>query len=326
MIEENRIPHALLFAGLSGVGKKLFSLELARASFCQKLENFFACNNCSPCMRSTRFDFANSGKKGDYLRVFFSDHPDIGMIIPNKQTIYIDAIRQLETEANFRPYEASARFFIVDEAEKMSRQASNALLKTLEEPTKTSYIFLITSRQTSLPSTLRSRCQIIHFEPIQTDDIMPALLKHGFSPKDSKLVANFSRGSIGKALSIDLESFQNQRKKMLEALECLIEKNNRSALLRISEEINEKKNRAEYEKYLEVLQTLLHDIWILRQGYKSFQIVNFDLLPKLEKFSENPSSSNLHSWIQEIETLREHLNFNLNRKIATDALFMKMAS
>ena len=80
-------------------------------------------------------------------------HLDVGMVVPFKRNVRVAAIRELEREANFRPYEASARFLIVNDAEKMNDAAANALLKTLEEPPATTHIFLLTSRVDSLLPT-----------------------------------------------------------------------------------------------------------------------------------------------------------------------------
>ena len=266
-------------------------------------------------------------KKEDYLQVFFSEHPDVGVVIPNKQTIYIDAIRNLELEANYLPYESKARFFIVNDAEKLTPQASNALLKTLEEPSKTTYICLITSRPASLLPTIRSRCQMIRFAPVNKSKIESFLSKQeNFSPEDSKLVANLSRGSIGMALTIDLETFRERRRKMFEVLECLISQKNRSVLLRTSEEMTSAKDKLTYENHLKTLQTLVRDIWTIKQCGIKQNIYNTDILTKLERLSQKTNAETLSSWINEIETLRGNLSFNLNRKIATDALFSKMSA
>src|SRR6185436_10040923 len=103
------------------------------------------------CHRADKFNIPKANDNRDeFKRVFFSEHSDIGLVTAYKNNILIDAIRSLETEAHFRPYEARARFFIIDNADKMNLESSNALLKTLEEPPLTSHIFLITSRPNTL--------------------------------------------------------------------------------------------------------------------------------------------------------------------------------
>lgn len=331
LIANGRLPHSLLFVGEEGVGKRAFALEIARASVCQNLQFGEACDMCGACKRVDKFNFPNSDKKEDYEQVFFSEHSDVGMVIPYKNNILVDAVRQLETESNFRPFEAKARFFIVNNAEKLNAakdNAANALLKTLEEPSPTTYIFLITSRPASLLPTIRSRCQTVRFAPVDTKQIEGFLENtNQYSIEDAELLSKLSHGSIGRALNLDLGKFRQQREAVLKVLESLLaQQTNRVVLLKTAEEINDAKNKEYYENYLEIFQTLIHDIWTLRLGESAEKIVNADLKDKLFGLSQDAEPSRLANWLAEIETLRENLSINLNRKIATDALFMAMAS
>src|SRR5262247_471981 len=139
MIAAGRLPGALLFAGPDGVGKRQFALEVARSILCEHTEVFGSCGECSVCKRIGKFVFPTSEKKDDYERVFIGEHADVGQVIAFKRNILVEAIRALEREANFRPYEGKSRFFIIDDADKMNVQAANALLKTLEEPPPTTH-------------------------------------------------------------------------------------------------------------------------------------------------------------------------------------------
>ena len=323
LVKSDRFPQSSIFVGKDGIGKKQFALEIAKGLVCPVFDYFESCRTCSACRRAEKFNLPTSGKKEDYEQVFFSAHPDIGLVIPNKQTIYINAIRDLEREANFRPYEANARFLIIDEAEKMSAAASNALLKTLEEPPETVYIFLITSHPASLLPTIHSRCQTIRFLPIEKNEIERYLFEEkNYSSQDAQLIANLSRGSIGNALKVDLDSFREKRAQMFEVLETLAEGSHYTSLLRTAEEINRSKDKEVFEDYLSTLQTLVHDIWKLAND-KTSEITNIDATYEIEKFSV--PIPRLAKWLEEIENLRENLRSNLNRKIATNALFMKMA-
>jgi DNA polymerase III subunit delta' len=323
-----RVPNALLFAGADGVGKRQFALELAKSFVCQNPSGGEACDGCSACHRAVKFVFPipTDKNKDEFKKVFTSEHIDVGMVIHYKNTILVDAIRSLETEANFRPYEAKARFFIIDEADKMNDAASNALLKTLEEPPPTSHIFLVSSRPDSLLPTIRSRCQTLRFAPIPASEIEDYLLAEGkFSPADARLVAGLSAGSVGRALDFDLAKFREQRGTMLKALESIIGRKDYAALLKTGEEIADAKNKEDYEFHLEILQTLIHDAWTLRLGADETNLVNVDIRPQIEKLSAQAESDGFSRWLGEIEVLRENLAVNLNRKIATDALFLQMA-
>ncbi|MGI8493923.1 MAG: ATP-binding protein [Pyrinomonadaceae bacterium] len=331
MIATDRLPHSLLFVGEEGVGKRAFALEIARASVCQNPQSGEACDMCGACKRVDKFNFPNSDKKEDYEQVFFSEHSDVGMVIPYKNNILVDAVRRLEAESNFRPFEAKARFFIINNAEKLNAakdNAANALLKTLEEPSPTTYIFLITSRPASLLPTIRSRCQTVRFAPIETKQIEGFLENtNQYSIEDAELLSKIADGSIGRALNLDLGKFREQREAVLKVLESLLShQTNRVVLLKTAEEINDAKNKEYYENYLDILQTLIHDLWTLRLGEAAEKIVNADLKDKLSRLSQNAEPRRLANWLAEIETLRENLSINLNRKIATDALFMAMAS
>ncbi len=325
LIKSDRVPNSLLFAGLEGVGKKQFAFEIAKAFLCQNLQDFESCGECPACKRASKFNFPKSDDRDAHKQIIFSDHADLGLVISYNRNILVDAIRDLEKEANFRPYQAKKRFFIIDEADKMNDAASNALLKTLEEPPATSFIFLITSRPDSLLQTIRSRCQTIRFAPVESKQIEDHLLStQKFSPSDSELLSKLSGGSVGRALNTDLQTFRSGREAMLKVLESLFFREDRAALLQVAEEMSDAKYKDEFETRLEILQTLIHDVWSLSLGKND--LINADIRSDLEKFARNAESKRLAKWINEIETLRENLNINLNRKIATDALFVQMAS
>jgi DNA polymerase-3 subunit delta' len=325
MLRTRRVPNSLLLTGADGIGKREFALETAKAFACQNRgANGEACDACGACKRAEKFNFPNSKDKDDNEKIFFSEHPDIGLIRQAGKFITVNQMRELETEANFRPYEAAARFFLIDDAEKMNEAAANALLKTLEEPSPSSHIFLVSSRPAALLPTIRSRCQTLRFAPIEAKQIEGFLeSKKQFSITDAELLSKLARGSIGRALELDLGKFRERREAMLKVLESLSAKPNRAVLLKTAEEICEAKNKDYYEDFLEILETLIYDLWTLRLGKD--EIVNADLKPQLEKLSETAEARRLSAWLAEIETLRENFTVNLNRKIATDALFMQMA-
>jgi DNA polymerase-3 subunit delta' len=327
LITQKRVPNSLLFVGEDGIGKKHFALELAKAFVCRNPKNFEACDVCSTCRRADRFTFPKFDDRDAFKKLIFSEHSDIGLVIPYNKNILVDAIRELETEANFRPHEAAARFFIVDDADKMNESASNALLKTLEEPAATSHIFLISSRPDALLPTIRSRCQTVRFTPIDAQEIENYLLKtKKFAPDDAALLAKLSNGKLGHALKTDLGKFREQRDQMLKVLESILLRENRAELLRVAEEMNDAKNKDGYETSLETLQTLIHDVWTLKNNADEKILINVDLISDLKKLATNAESKRLSAWLSEIENLRVGLAVNLNRKIATDALFMQMAN
>ena len=327
LLAKGRVPNSLLFAGDEGVGKRQFALELGKALVCKEPIENEACGACAACRRADVFVFPKSEKGEDFDRVFFSEHPDIGTVIPFKRNVRIGSIRDLEREANFRPYEAPARIFIVDDAEKMADPAANALLKTLEEPASTTHIFLITSRPDSLLPTIRSRCQTLRFAPVATDEIEQFLIKdRAFTHDEARLAARLSRGSVGRAVSINVSQFRERRERMVGVISNVVETGDRAALLRASEELNDAKNKDNFEENLDILESLIHDIWSLRISGDGSRLVNTDLAEALAALAANARQTDIPAWLREIETMRENFAVNINRKVATDALFASMAN
>ncbi|MFN2513352.1 MAG: ATP-binding protein [Pyrinomonadaceae bacterium] len=327
MLDSGRVPGALLFAGEEGVGKKLFALEIAKALNCRTPQGVEGCGKCPPCLRMSHFNFPQSQESDDWKKIFWTDHGDVGMVVAPKRLLLVDQMRDIEREANFRPFEGRARVFLVDDADKLNDQSANALLKTLEEPPPTSHIILITSRPAMLLPTVRSRCQAIRFSPLTTAEIEQHLLKNKLAtPAEAGLRARAGNGSIGRALAGDLKSFRERRDAMLQVLTALAITGDQSRLLRLAEEMNEAKHKDEYEFGLELLETLIRDSLMLSVGIASAKIINEDVLPQLQKISERIDSRSATSWISRIEELREQLVVNVNRKPATDALFLSMAA
>jgi DNA polymerase-3 subunit delta' len=238
----------------------------------------------------------------------------------------VEQMRQIEKEANFRPFEGKARVFLIDEADKFNDASANALLKVLEEPPRTSHLILITARPAMLLPTILSRCQMIRFSPLTPDEIERHLVKNTeVDAKTARLRARAAGGSIGRALSGDFVTFTSQRKAMLKVLNALAISDDRAALLRSAEQLNEAQYKEEFEERLDVLETLIRDAWMLSLGVESTRLVNEDLSAELMEIGRNIDSSRAGDWILQIEDLREQLIVNVNRKVTTDALFLVMA-
>jgi DNA polymerase III subunit delta' len=326
MLESGRLPGALLFAGEEGVGKKLFALEIARALNCRTPKNNEACGECPSCVRTGKINYPESDDPDDWNQIIWTDHPDVGLVVAPKRVLRVEQMRQIEKEANFRPFEGKARVFLIDEADKLNDASANALLKVLEEPPKTSHLILITARPAMLLPTILSRCQMIRFSPLTPDEIENHLVKNEkVDTKTARLRARAAGGSMGRALSGDLVTFTSQRKAMLKVLNALAVSDDRAQLLRSAEQLTEAQYKEEFEERLDVLETLIRDAWMLSLGVQSNQVVNEDLLDELKVISKNIDPSRAADWILQIEDLREQLIVNVNRKVTTDALFLVMA-
>src|SRR2546426_5200726 len=327
LLANGRLPGSLLFTGDEGVGKKLFALELAKALNCRNRQGVEACDVCSSCKRISQSMFPPFGKDDDDKeRLIWSEHADVAMARPYKQIIRVGPMRELEREANFRPFEGAARVFIVEDADYMNEQAANALLKTLEEPQPASRLILTTSNPSALLATIRSRCQIIRFAPVPAPEIEQFLnQRKTLTGTDAKLLARTAQGSIGRALSEDIDDYRERRASMLAVLKALTISGDRVQLLRSAEELATAKDRGEYEQTLDVLEILIRDAWALVLGRSQETIINNDLLDDLKKIAAELKSEQAASWLSQIKELRAALIVNINRRIASDALMLAMA-
>ena len=326
MLVSDRLPGAMLFTGEEGIGKKLFALEIARALNCRTPKDNEACGVCSSCVRIRKLNYPTRDDADEWTQIIWTDHPDVGLVVAPRRVLRVEQMRQIEKEANYRPFEGKARVFLIDEADKLNDASANALLKVLEEPPRTSHLILITARPAMLLPTILSRCQMIRFSPLTPAEIESHLIKDNLvDSKTARLRARAAGGSIGRALSGDLDTFTSQRKAMLQVLKALVVSNDRAQLLRSAEQLNEAQYKDEFEERLDVLETLIRDAWMLSVAVDTNQLVNEDLSAELKAISEKLDPSRAGDWILQIEDLREQLIVNINRKVTTDALFLVMA-
>ena len=326
MLAAGRLPGAMLFTGEEGIGKKLFALEVARALNCRTPHGVEGCGNCPVCKRTSHFNFPQSSESDDWKRIIWTDHPDVGLVVAPKRVLIVEQMREIEAAANYRPFEGNARVFLIDDAEKLNDSSANALLKVLKEPPHTSHIILLTARPAMLLPTIRSRCQMIRFSPIGAGEIENYLTENKLAgPKDARIRARVARGSIGRALAQDTDQFTGQREAMLKVLKALAAAET-IQLLRSAEELNEARYKDEYEARLDILETLIRDAWMLALGADPSNVVNDDLLAQLTAISEKIDRERPGGWINQIEEMREQLIVNINRKAATDSLFLNMAN
>ena len=161
-VVNHNVSHAYIFYGSRHVGKMTCALDVARGLNCIN-DTQFACGECVQCSRIQR-----------------QLHADIHIISPensdNKTSIGIRDVRDILHVSNMKPYEGSYRITIIDDADLMTLEASNALLKTLEEPADQNVFFLITSNEEALIPTIKSRCQSIYFSILNTEAIKMFLL------------------------------------------------------------------------------------------------------------------------------------------------------
>jgi DNA polymerase-3 subunit delta' len=324
MLEQRRVPGALIFAGEEGVGKRLFALELAKVLNCRTPQGVEACEACSSCVRIERFAHAPLAADTG-AAIIWSEHQDVGLVRPEKRFITVEQARAVERETNFRPYEGAARVIVIEEADKLNDSSGNALLKTLEEMPPTAHLILLTARPASLLPTIRSRCQVVRFAPLAAREIEEYLVKHKQrAGAEARLAAQLAEGRLGRARALNLDDYRRQRDAMLAVLEALALRPDRAQLLRAAEELSDAKRKDDYEPSLDVLELLIHDAWRLALDPRA-HVVNEDSRERLTKLSIGVTNHRFAEWLARIEELRAQLAVNVNRRVATDALFLSMA-
>ena len=179
-VDLNKTSHSYLFLGISGIGKKMIAKEFAKMILCESSEKY--CNQCKSCIE---FDSNNN--------------PDFFLIEPDGTSIKIDQIRQMQKKIIEAPIISNNKVYIIDDADLMTTEAQNCLLKTLEEPPESVTIILIGSKENSFLSTFKSRCTIIKFQPIENEQIKEYLRKNYNEEDTPEEMLNIYEGSIGKA-------------------------------------------------------------------------------------------------------------------------------
>lgn len=186
-VADDRLPHALLFAGADGVGKRSVALALAAWLLCEA-ETDDACGLCAACRQ-----------------VAAGSHPDLQVlaVASGKKEIGVDRARDVKRFTQLRPLRGSVKIALINDAHMLTVAAQNALLKTLEEPPEHSLLILVANNPDALLPTVRSRCQRVQFSPLPDDTVIEILTRdHGLAPATAQQLAAFAEGSPGRALAL----------------------------------------------------------------------------------------------------------------------------
>jgi DNA polymerase-3 subunit delta' len=297
-LAKNRVPHALLFAGPAGVGKRLLAMELARALLCEKRSTAGDCA-CRACARLAR-----------------GGPSDLFVMTPEESKIRIEAVRDLTREIMSHPFDARARVFIIDDVHLMTEEASKALLKSLEEPPATSFIILVTPLPQALLSTIRSRCQLARFGPLSATLVTEHLVSQGVSREEAHLRASLSGGSLGSALQFDSDVFNEARERALRWLEGQA---GASVLERMGL-IEELADGDDPAFVLTLLRTLLRDIAALAEGLPAERLLNADQAARLAALAQTPLAGQAIPLLARVGEARDALRGSVNTLLLLDDL------
>ena len=284
-IKSNMVSHAYMFEGPNGIGKNTMARELA--AILLEMENLF-------------------------------NSPDYIEIKPDGNSIKIAQIRKLQSDILVKPYK-SYKIYVIDEAQKMTVEAQNALLKTLEEPPKYAIIILITDNKESLLDTIKSRCEIIKFTPIPMQEVASYLTMNGIDSKRASLLANFSRGSMKKAIELsESEEFHLMREEVQKYVETFLN-GNLIEIMDIQSSIEKYKDQI--TNVLELLINYFRDIMMVKENVDNSMIINLDRLIFVKNMSNKTTYSQLSKIIDIIEEtknkLRSNCNFNISIQVMT---------
>jgi DNA polymerase III subunit delta' len=310
-IAAGRLHHALLFHGPEGVGKRTTALAVAAALLCREPDRpeGDACGRCPSCSRVDK-----------------GIHADVQYVTLEKTVIPIDAIRSLRQEAGYRPFEGGGRVFLIDPADRLSLEAQNALLKTLEEPASSSRLILITARPAHLLPTTRSRCQALPFGTLPPDELARHLEEEGgLEPALARRAARLSGGRIGIARSMDLDHIDALRDDLIGLLHLLGEDVPRFEVLEQAARLGE--DAEEIGERLEVLTSLVRDMMVLSAGGSPDLVLSADRSDDLIRLAGR-LSSDPQTFVRMMDRLRlarVDLDRSVNRKLLAETLLLDMA-
>ena len=231
-IELNKVSHSYIFWGTEGIGKQLIAKQFAKAILCiDNKEKNCTCKSC--------------------IEILSDNNPDFQLIGADDGKIKIEQIREMQRKVAEKPIISNKKVYIINDADKMTTEAQNCLLKTLEEPPEYITIILVASNENSLLSTIKSRCTRIHFEPIENEKIKEYLKENYSQENINETIINLSQGSIGKVIKL------LEHKELYENLENILKNLQNKDLIDIvqmSEEIY--KSKEEINSILEYINVL----------------------------------------------------------------------
>lgn len=314
-VTQGRVHHAYLFTGPDGVGKTQTALALAAVLNCKTRteDGPFApqCGKCTNC-----------------VRIQSEQHPDLHVVRPEGQNIKISQVRVVQKAAQQRPYEARYQVVVIDEAHRLTEEAANALLKTLEEPPLSMRIILVTSKPHLLLDTIRSRCQLLQFSNLPSE-VVTRLLSLQAAAQDAKpstleVAARLGEGSLGRATRLLESGLLERRETLVEMLKDL-SRNQPAPLFQHAERLA--KNRDEFRDSLELLRILLRDALMasnMPEDSWSKVAINHDLAEDLFLLGNRTGTRRLLEQIDRVGDSQRLLDGYINPTLIAEELLIAL--
>ena len=306
-IKLQKVSHAYILDGEEGAGKNMLARAFAQTLQCER-GGTEPCGECHSCKQ------AMSGNQPDIITVTHEKPASIG----------VEDIRgQLCGDIQIKPYSSPYKIYIVDEAEKMTVQAQNALLKTMEEPPSYAVIILITTNQEEFLPTILSRCVQLKLKPLKDFTVKSYLTEHLDIPeKEAEICAAFARGNLGKAIHLaSSDEFKELFQKVMN-----IVKNVRSmdiaVLLDCIREIKEMS--FDIEEVLDLMQLWYRDVLMFKVTKDMNLLIFKDEYKMINELGEKADYAGLEQILSAIDTARARLEANVNLELVMELLFLTM--
>lgn len=302
--ETDQLPHAYLFAGLDQIGKKKLAFELVKLINCQAGD-----------FRDTKKEQCRNCKMIEQEK-----HPDVLMVrSENGNEIQIFQIREVQRFLTLKPYYSSFKAVLVDEAEKMNKEAQSCFLKTLEEPKGKTILILISSKPETLLATILSRCQLVKFFAVPQKEIKEFLLKQGIAEKKAEELSILAESKPGRAIELfSDEALLKKEKKMLEEFLSVCGSDLASKFQYVKS-----LPEGSFKEIIAVFKRYLRNFLFLKLGMSEFSIPGY-----FSATNEKLRTMDVLK-IKKIIELTEKIDFyfmttNINQKLALEILLMEI--
>lgn len=306
-IENHKVSHAYILTGEAGTGRKSFANAFSMALLCEKggKEPCMVCHSCK--------------------QVLSGNHPDLIYVTHEKpNSIGVDDIReQINDTIMIRPYSSYYKVYVVDEAEKMTVQAQNALLKTIEEPPAYAVIILITTNQEAFLPTILSRCVQLKLKPLKDFTVKSYLVQHlGVGEKEAEIAAAFARGNLGKAIHL---ASSDEFKELYYKMMALVKNVETMDIVDLMDRIREMKElNFDIGEVLDMLQLWYRDVLMFKVTKDMNLLIFKDEYKTINGMGQNVGYDGLEKILAAIETCRTRLNANVNMELAMELLLLTM--
>lgn len=306
-LQRDARPHALLFCGAEGLGKKKLALEFAKTFLCLNGKGDDSCEACR------LLNFADGNVS----------HPDFILVerLPEKRDLSIEQMRELAKQAAFAPVLSKNKICIVEDADRLTEAAANSFLKLLEEPPAGWLIILLASSEDKLLTTILSRVVKLRFNPLAVADVKKLLLERGVAENESEVLARISEGSVGTALNLNEQNALEYRQTALSFLEALPLEFPMNYVTDRTWVV--KYERAEAMLFVKLLQLLLRDMLFIKTGV-TVNLYNCDVQENLTALCGGWKSQGLKKALAATNDAYKALASSVGVKLVMENLAMKI--